>query len=100
MTYGDTLRQALSHLCGDRDEVRGDPALVYHRAADIATAIAGKGFSPADVIVVLLAAKLAREKVGRHDPDNYVDAAAYVDILAYLNEPGAGMKIKCDGSES
>ena len=100
MTYGETLKRAHDLLTGDRDAVRGDPKLVYHRASQIATALLGRSITPADIAAIMVATKFAREAVGVHDEDNYVDAAAWVDILAYLSKPGPGAEIKCGDSNS
>jgi len=89
MSYGDTAQAALDALRGPRNDVRGDPLPIYQRAADIFTAWTGMPFTAEDMFRALTAVKLAREAIGKHDVDNYVDAIGYLDFLCYARDSGA-----------
>jgi hypothetical protein len=79
------LRVQLMHeaemiTCGDRDLDYGDPVLNHQRIADIASLCIGKELTAHDVVMVLIAAKLARARISPTKRDHYVDLMAYAGI--------------------
>ncbi len=84
MNLGDTTRRAAHLLTTDRMQDYGEPRLVYKRAAKILEGM-GRPCEPEDIILVMIAVKLARESMN-HKTDNLTDLAAYADILNYLEE--------------
>jgi len=77
---GDVLSKAHEILLGDRMEQYGDPLDTAGYAACIASAILRRKVTRGEIVVSLLATKLARMG-GRVAMDDPVDAAAYLDIL-------------------
>jgi len=84
--HGDMLLRAHELLTVDRESERGDPRPVYEVAAVICQVL-GYPLRAADIALVMVAVKLARERAGGHHPDNATDAAAYLDIYEYLHPP-------------
>lgn len=84
---GATLEEARRLMLGDRMLERGDPTEVYERAARIFNAIRGPHttLSCEDMFYAHLASKLARQQAG-HNWGNFVDASAYLDMIARLHD--------------
>jgi len=74
------LEEANKITSGDRRQSYGDPRKNYEHIARIASAIIKKDLTSADIVMILLALKLAREQ---HKPkrDNRVDIAGYAWVL-------------------
>ena len=82
---GDTCAEAGRLLTLDRQADYGPPACNYGRAAAIMEAMTGGVYSATEMVMVMIAVKLARE-CGTHKGDNLVDLAAYADIWAHLED--------------
>lgn len=84
---GDVLQRAHSLLTGDRNEERGDPTPIYQCAAEIYSAWTGQFADAGNMIEMMIAVKMAREKLSKkHNADNAVDCAAYWDIYAHIQD--------------
>jgi hypothetical protein len=69
---------------GDRAPQYGDVTLMARRAADISSSLLETEVSPRAVLTILLAVKLARLQESQQHLDSYVDAAAYVALIAQV----------------
>ena len=74
------MHEAETITCGDRDLDYGDPVANHQRIADIASLCIGKELTAHDVVMVLIAAKLARARISPTKRDHYVDLMAYAGI--------------------
>jgi len=74
------LREAEEITCGDRRIAYGDPVTNHERIAAIASAATGHQLSAHDVVMVLIAAKMARARISPMKRDHYVDMMAYAGI--------------------
>lgn len=74
------LREAEEITCGDRHMDYGDPVENHERIAAIASAATGHHLSAHDVVMVLIAAKMARARISPLKRDHYVDIMAYAGI--------------------
>jgi hypothetical protein len=74
------LREAEEITCGDRHMDYGDPVENHERIATIASAATGHHLSAHDVVMVLIAAKMARARISPLKRDHYVDIMAYAGI--------------------
>jgi hypothetical protein len=74
------LREAEEITCGDRHMDYGDPVTNHERIAAIASAATGHQLSAHDVVMVLIAAKMARARISPTKRDHYVDMMAYAGI--------------------
>ncbi len=74
------LREAEEITCGDRHMEYGDPVTNHERIAAIASAATGHQLSAHDVVMVLIAAKMARARISPMKRDHYVDMMAYAGI--------------------
>lgn len=74
------LREAEEITCGDRHMDYGDPVTNHERIAVIASAATGHHLSAHDVVMVLIAAKMARARISPMKRDHYVDMMAYAGI--------------------
>lgn len=85
---GDTLRQALKLVEGERNEAYGDAYDLLDHAARIYKTIRGHGgmsIPPIEGAYYMLALKLAREQHA-HGRDNWIDVAGYADIAQAIIE--------------
>ena len=74
------LREAEEITCGDRHMDYGDPVTNHERIAAIASVATGHQLSAHDVVMVLIAAKMARARISPMKRDHYVDMMAYAGI--------------------
>lgn len=74
------LREAEEITCGDRHMDYGDPVTNHERIAAIASAATGHQLTAHDVVMVLIAAKMARARISPMKRDHYVDMMAYAGI--------------------
>jgi len=79
----DVLMLASSAIA-DRAPRYGDVTLMARRAAEISSAILEAEVSPRAVLTILLAVKLARLQESPQHLDSFVDAAAYVALIAQV----------------
>ncbi len=77
---GNILEQANKITSKNRQEDYGDPKDSCERIAKIASAILDKKISAKEVVIILIALKLAREQ-NKHKEDNLVDLAGYAWVL-------------------
>jgi len=74
------LREAEDITCGDRHMDYGDPVENHWNIAKIASIATGHNLTAHDVVMVLLAAKMARARISPTKKDHYVDMMAYAGI--------------------
>ena len=74
------LREAEEITCGDRHMDYGDPVENHWRIARIASEATGHRLTAHDVVMVLIAAKMARARISPTKRDHYVDMMAYAGI--------------------
>jgi len=82
---GDSCQEAYDIITGARNEQYGDQDKNFKLIAQVATLITGKDLSKYDIIKIMIAVKLIRERY-RHKEDNIVDLIGYADILNLLEE--------------
>jgi hypothetical protein len=74
------LREAEEITCGNRHMDYGDPVENHERIARIASEATGHQLTAHDVVMVLIAAKMARARISPTKRDHYVDMMAYAGI--------------------
>ena len=74
------LREAEDITCGDRHMDYGDPVENHWNIAKIASIATGHNLTAHDVVMVLLAAKMARARISPAKKDHYIDMMAYAGI--------------------
>jgi hypothetical protein len=84
MTDATDVLALASSAIADRAQRYGDVTLMAQRAALISSAILEDEVSPRAVLTVLLAVKLARLQESPQHLDSFVDAAAYVALVAQV----------------
>jgi len=88
MLAGDTLRQALELITGERARTHGEKYINHSRICSLWNAyLANAGtaivLDPTDVALMLALLKVARtQSGGAHNEDNYVDIAGYAAVAA------------------
>lgn len=68
----------------DRAPRYGDVTMMARRAAEIASALLENDVDARDVLTILLAVKFARLQESQQHLDSYIDAAAYVALIAQV----------------
>lgn len=76
----ELLREAEEITCGNRHMDYGDPVENHERIARIASEATGHDLTAHDVVMVLIAAKMARARISPTKRDHYVDMMAYAGI--------------------
>lgn len=79
MKRSELLDEAKRLVCSERNDDYGPPKQHLESVALIASELIGKELTPDDIIVVMLAMKLVRER-NKHKSDNLVDIAGYVAL--------------------
>ena len=74
------LREAEDITCGDRHMDYGDPVENHRNIAKIASIATGHNLTAHDVVMVLLAARMARARISPAKKDHYIDMMAYAGI--------------------
>jgi hypothetical protein len=90
VAQGSVLLEAEELINGDRSAAYGTPEDNFRRWANLCWASDREGIkhlTPADLAMVMVLGKLARE-TNAHRRDNLVDAAAYIDIFRQVHEVG------------
>lgn len=84
----DLLDRAAALICGDRDRTYGAPIDLFRQAARIARG-AGLEITPREIVLVMIAVKLARIGVAPDHRDSHDDLAGYTAILWEVQEDGS-----------
>ena len=79
------LSEAERIVNGDRQADYSDPVENFKHISAIASSISKENLSPTTCAIVMIAVKLARENY-KHQRDNLVDLAGYVEILNMIKE--------------
>lgn len=84
LDFGDLFKVAENILTGDRQAAYGSFDETYRRAAEIASGASGSHqFGPKDIVLVMIAVKLARQ-AHSYKRDNLIDLVNYVKILDHF----------------
>lgn len=76
----EILHEAARLTGGDRNDSHGDPKRQHAQAAALWGAYLGHRVTAEDVAICLALLKVSRIQIGAYNPDNYIDAAAYMGI--------------------
>ena len=76
----DFLEEALVITAGNRHKIYGDKIKNHCNIASMWSAYLGKEITARDVALMMTLLKVARTKIGSHNPDDYVDGAGYMAI--------------------
>ena len=82
----EILETAAGLVGGDRAEQHGDFKMMHKRVADLWSTYLRTDIRADEVAFCMVLLKLARAEIGRHNPDDGVDAAAYAALWAALLE--------------
>ena len=86
MSPEEILKAAAGLVGGERAEQHGDFKILHERVSNLWSMYLGKDIGPEQVAFCMVLLKLARAEIGRHNPDDGVDAAAYAALWAALLE--------------
>ena len=86
MNAHDICLTAAKLVNGERSKQHGEALENHRNIAELWTAYRGITFSPHDVAVMMALLKIARTKTGTHNPDDYVDGAAYLGLAGQFAE--------------
>lgn len=85
------IREAARLVSGDRAKQHGDMEKVHARAAKLWSAyldIEEAPLSPADVAMLMILLKMARDGAGDFNADNFIDMCGYAGIAGALRGGG------------
>jgi hypothetical protein len=85
MTPDEILIEAARLVGGERSKKHGEYIAQHQRVADLWSAYLGVEVSAANVAFCMTLIKISRSEIGEHNPDDGVDAAAYVALWAALS---------------
>lgn len=77
MKRSETLEQAKSYVCGQREKDYGSPEDNFKVIADLWSAYRGERYTALDVAMMMSLLKIARIKSGTATDDSFVDLAGY-----------------------
>lgn len=77
------LDRARKLICQNRSDEYGDFRANYSKTAQLMSAITGKDISTAEVLLMMVGMKLARETT-KHKQDNIDDAIGYLALYSEL----------------
>jgi len=82
----EILKEAASLVAGNRDKQHGDYTTLHSRIADLWSSYLKYNVSPDQVAMCMALVKVARAEVGGENPDDAVDASAYVALWGALRK--------------
>ena len=80
MKNSDILNIASQLVNNDRNDQHGDMTTNHINIAKLWSAYKGVEFTAHEVAVMMALLKIARTKIGKVNPDDYVDACGYLGI--------------------
>ena len=88
-------KRAAELVAGDRERTHGAKLPNHQNIADLWNAYLGRRLdeqrlTPLDVSLMMVILKVARTKIGEHNPDNYVDMAGYAGVAGEIAETSVG----------
>ena len=84
MKNSDILNIASQLVNNDRNEQHGDMTTNHINIAKLWSAYKGVEFTAHEVAVMMALLKIARTKIGKVNPDDYVDACGYLGIAGEI----------------
>jgi len=84
MKNSDILNIASQLVNNDRNDQHGDMTTNHINIAKLWSAYKGVEFTAHDVAVMMALLKIARTKIGKVNPDDYVDACGYLGIAGEI----------------
>lgn len=86
MNADDILATAANLVGGSRHEAHGDKHECFALIARLWSAYFGIDITPKDVGWAMSFLKAARDKTGKHNPDNYIDGCGYLACAGEIAE--------------
>ena len=83
---GEVLDRARVLVSGDRATQHGDKVACHRNIAALWSGFLGINLTAQQVALMLALMKIARTKIGGHNPDNYVDLAGYAGVAGEIAE--------------
>ena len=83
-TREKVLTDAITCVCGDREQDYGTPENNFALIADLWSTYRGVTFTPVDVAMMMALLKVARIRTGRGKMDSFVDLAGYAACAAEI----------------
>ncbi|MDA8668257.1 DUF6378 domain-containing protein [Alphaproteobacteria bacterium] len=84
MKNSDILNIASQLVNNDRNDQHGDMTTNHINIAKLWSAYKGVEFTAHEVAVMMALLKIARTKIGKVNPDDYVDACGYLGIAGEI----------------
>ena len=84
MKNSDILNIASQLVNNDRNDQHGDMTTNHINIAKLWSAYKGVEFTANEVAVMMALLKIARTKIGKVNPDDYVDACGYLGIAGEI----------------
>ncbi len=84
MKNDDILNIASQLVNNDRNDQHGDMTTNHINIAKLWSAYKGVEFTAHEVAVMMALLKIARTKIGKVNPDDYVDACGYLGIAGEI----------------
>jgi len=83
------LKEAAALVDGPRAEQHGDFRLMHSRVAELWSAYLQTSIRPEQAAMCMTLLKVARQELGKHNPDDGLDATAYTGLWASLTYGGS-----------
>ena len=84
MKNSDILNIASQLVNNDRNDQHGDMTTNHINIAKLWSSYKGVEFTAHEVAVMMALLKIARTKIGKVNPDDYVDACGYLGIAGEI----------------
>lgn len=84
MKNSDILNIASQLVNNDRNDQHGDMTTNHINIAKLWSAYKGVEFTAHEVAIMMALLKIARTKIGKVNPDDYVDACGYLGIAGEI----------------
>jgi hypothetical protein len=82
----EILKEAACLITGQRAKQHGDYTKLHTRIADLWSSYLKSNISPEQAALCMALVKVARDEVGGENPDDAVDASAYVALWGALRK--------------
>jgi|TARA_R100000963_G_C4623323_1_gene90227 hypothetical protein len=89
MKPDEILTEAAALVSGQRAQQHGDYVKQHKRVAELWSTYLGAQVTAADVAFCMVLLKVARDEIGKSNPDDGVDASAYTALWAALSQQNA-----------
>ncbi len=84
MKNDDILNIASQLVNNDRNDQHGDMTTNHINIAKLWSAYKGVEFTAHEIAIMMALLKIARTKIGKVNPDDYVDACGYLGIAGEI----------------